>query len=211
VFPEWLAAGLALTGLLAVAFAAVFVAGERLFPTAPVEPGDDRSGEWKRREEIRAYLSAIGERYAEDHPVAGEAVAFYLPVRDVAITFDAQAYFRIEQTPTYAILVEHELPGTGIGARLPFEVPPVDGFDADARESAEGETGGEQAADEDAPGGHQYEAAFRELGLDPGATDEQVRQAYRTRVKEVHPDHGGDREAFRRVREAYTTARKHAT
>jgi curved DNA-binding protein CbpA len=42
------------------------------------------------------------------------------------------------------------------------------------------------------------------------ATSDAVRDAYRAQVKDVHPDHGGDRESFRRLREAYTMAREHA-
>lgn len=41
------------------------------------------------------------------------------------------------------------------------------------------------------------------LGLEPGTAPEDVEQAYRERVKEVHPDQGGDEEAFKRVRKAY--------
>jgi len=35
-----------------------------------------------------------------------------------------------------------------------------------------------------------------------------VKAAYRERIKEVHPDHGGDRETFEAVREAYAAARQ---
>jgi hypothetical protein len=45
--------------------------------------------------------------------------------------------------------------------------------------------------------------AYRTLGLDPGADETAVREAYRERVKEVHPDRGGDEESFRRVTRAY--------
>ena len=48
--------------------------------------------------------------------------------------------------------------------------------------------------------------AYRALGLDPGASTEQVREAYREKVKEVHPDtETGDEEAFKRVNRAYET------
>lgn len=186
--PEWLVVGLAIAGGLAALFALLFAVGERLFPTAPVEAGPESSGEWKRRAEIREYLDAIGERYAEDHPVAGQTVAFYLPERDVAITFDARAYFRIEGTGTgtHAVLVEHEMPGLHLGARLPFETPAVD-FGPD-------------------PEAASVESAFSVLGLSPDASEAEVRAAYREKVKEAHPDHGGDEETFRRVREAYTAA-----
>jgi hypothetical protein len=47
--------------------------------------------------------------------------------------------------------------------------------------------------------------AFDALGLDAGASQEQIKTAYRDRVKEVHPDSGGDEESFKRVNRAYET------
>ncbi|MFB6282080.1 MAG: J domain-containing protein [Haloferacaceae archaeon] len=48
--------------------------------------------------------------------------------------------------------------------------------------------------------------AYRILGLEPGADDEEVRAAYRERAKELHPDaESGDEEAFKRVTRAYET------
>jgi ferredoxin len=44
---------------------------------------------------------------------------------------------------------------------------------------------------------------FEVLGIEPGADEETVERAYRQRIKEAHPDHGGSQEAFRRVRRAY--------
>jgi ferredoxin len=41
------------------------------------------------------------------------------------------------------------------------------------------------------------------LGLNPDADEEAIERAYRQRVKETHPDHGGSMEAFRAVRTAY--------
>jgi hypothetical protein len=46
--------------------------------------------------------------------------------------------------------------------------------------------------------------AYATLGLEPGAPQTAVRDAYRDRIKEVHPDaEGGDEAAFREVQEAY--------
>ncbi|MGM0592591.1 MAG: J domain-containing protein [Halobacteriota archaeon] len=46
--------------------------------------------------------------------------------------------------------------------------------------------------------------AYRTLGLEPDAGREAIRSAYRSKVKEVHPDtEGGDEEAFKRVNRAY--------
>jgi len=45
--------------------------------------------------------------------------------------------------------------------------------------------------------------ACRVLGVDPDADETTIREAYRERVKETHPDAGGSREAFERVQRAY--------
>ena len=46
--------------------------------------------------------------------------------------------------------------------------------------------------------------AYRRLDLEPGADQERIRQAYRRKVKDVHPDReGGDERAFREVQQAY--------
>ena len=47
------------------------------------------------------------------------------------------------------------------------------------------------------------EEAAAILGVAPDASPEEVRAAYRDRVLETHPDHGGDEAAFRRVCWAY--------
>lgn len=44
------------------------------------------------------------------------------------------------------------------------------------------------------------------LGVDPSASLVEIRQAFRKRALETHPDQGGDAEAFRAVREAYEEA-----
>ncbi|MFB6172855.1 MAG: J domain-containing protein [Haloarculaceae archaeon] len=187
--PESLVLGVLLGLGCSLFVAGLFAAGERLSPT---RAGQTRtwSGDDRRREEIRHYLRAIGEPFAEAHRVGSDTVAFYLPERDVAITFDARAFYRIERSQTTAVLVEHEMPGVHLGHRLPFETPPVD-------------LGGPAE-----PTADPTERAFAVLGLPTTASRAEVRAAYRERVKEVHPDHGGDRESFRRVREAYTTAKR---
>jgi hypothetical protein len=46
--------------------------------------------------------------------------------------------------------------------------------------------------------------AYATLGLEPGADQAAIRDAYRDRIKAVHPDtEGGDEAAFRNVRAAY--------
>ena len=44
--------------------------------------------------------------------------------------------------------------------------------------------------------------ALKVLGLEPGATQQMIRKAYRRLVKQHHPDVGGSKAAFRRVHEA---------
>ena len=53
-------------------------------------------------------------------------------------------------------------------------------------------------------------AAFDRLDLSRDASTEEVRDAYRDRVKRVHPDNGGSQAEFKRLQEAYATAREHA-
>ena len=185
--PSWLVGGVLLGVAGSLLVAAAFLVADRLFPGRE-RAGGRQSGESRRRAEFREYLEAIEEPYAEDHPVEGQQVAFYLPQRDVAVTFDARAYYRLERSPTHPVLVEHEMPGAMLGDRLPFETPEL-----------------ERERDLDP-----LETAFAELDVTPGATLEEVKRAYRRKVKEVHPDQGGDEEAFQRVREAYTTAKQHA-
>lgn len=181
--PGWVVAGVSLGAVLALLVVAAFAIGTRRFP----DPGVSRTsvrdgGEARRRAEIRDYLQSIDEPFLEDHPVEGRTVAFFLPDRGVAITFDAKDFFRLERAGVQAVLAEYELPGASLGGRLPFETP-------------------ESAVVTDS-----VARAFARLGLPPSAGESAVRAAYRERVKDAHPDHGGDRESFRELREAYTVA-----
>lgn len=195
---DWLIAGLVLGVLFSLVAAGIFFAGTRLFPGPETDRGRRASAEDRRRVEIRAYLHAIGEEFAEEHPVDGQRVDFYLPGRDVAITFDARAYFRLEGTKTNPVLVEHELPGGALGPRLPFETPAPD-------------LGGvEGVTDERMAVNDPIADAFDALDLPVSATLAEVKGAYREEVKRVHPDQGGDPEAFQRLREAYTVAKEAA-
>ena len=187
VLPWWLVVGVLVGLAVTVIIAGIFLIGSRLFPDDERTDGGV-NGTSRKSAEIRHYLRAIGEEFVENHDVGGQPVAFYLPERDVAITFDARTYFRLQATATHAVLVEHEMPSVQLGRRLPFETPDLTP-NADDDETAT--------------------AAFALLGLPTDATETEIRSAYREKVKRVHPDQGGDREAFRRVRDASVTARNH--
>ena len=195
VLPNWLFLGVLVGIVLSVFVAGAFVVGQRAFPDRP-QSGPRRSGETRRRAEIRQYFRAIEEPFVEDCLVAGETVEFYLPARDVAVTFNARAFYAIEPSATYVVLVEHEMPGMYIGSRLPFETPDLD-FGSD-----EGETGAGEGAIA------RQKAAFAVLGLPASADEGEVRAAYREKAKIVHPDRGGDPADFRQLQEAYTAARE---
>ncbi|MDZ7746312.1 MAG: J domain-containing protein [Halobacteriales archaeon] len=195
--PEWVRLGLAAGGVATVVIAGIFLVGIRLFPTAPQPSGQRLDGDSRRREEIREYLDSIGERYVEDHALREESVAFYLPSRDVAITFDPRTFYRLGDTATHPVLVEYEMPSANLGYRLPFVTPEPE-RDRKRRERDE-----QPSVESNRPASLD---AYETLGVPATATETEIRTAYRNRVKEVHPDHGGDEESFRRVQEAYATA-----
>lgn len=190
--PWWFSAGIAGGAGISVLIAGVFLIGGRLSPTPEPDPRHRVDGTDRRRTEISTYLRTIDEPFLADHVIHGEAVAFYLPRRDVAITFDAKAYFTILDAGTHAILCEHEMPGINLGRRLPFETP----------EAEFGRPGEDVDADVD--------EAFRLLGLSPEADEDTVTAAYRSKIKDVHPDHGGDPDRFQEVHDAYTVAKEAA-
>jgi hypothetical protein len=197
----WLLAGLALGAVFTVVVAGVFVAGERLLPGPTHRPGTgETGGVARRRREIREYLDAIDEPFEERVRVGGQVVDFHLPERDVVVTFDAHVFLAMEERGVYAVLAEHEMPGEHLGARLPFDTPDLDD-DEDAADAGFSPRLGP---------GRAVSESFDRLGLPADATEAEVRSAYRDRVKEVHPDQGGDEEAFRRLQDAYATAREHA-
>jgi len=55
------------------------------------------------------------------------------------------------------------------------------------------------------------QSPFEVLGIDEDAEDEEIVRAYKRRVKEAHPDHGGSADEFQAVRAAYERIRAGAT
>ncbi|MFC7098054.1 J domain-containing protein [Halobaculum marinum] len=198
--PGWLVWGVVFGLVASVGVAAVFLAANRWFPDPPTRRGGPDQGSLRRAAEIRDYLRRIDERFVEDVDLDGTRVAFYLPERRVALTFDVHAYFALrddDERDVHVILCEYEMPGWHLGRRLPFEVPEIGvGPDRGARAGAAGTT--------------PVVSAFDTLGLPSTADEDSVERAYREKVKETHPDQGGSREAFTEVREAYATALDHA-
>lgn len=192
ILPDWLLIGALFGIVVTLAVASVFALGSHFFPDRATS-SREKSGDARRRAEIRQYLQAIDEPFAENHFIADHTVAFYLPKRDVVITFDARAFYAIERSSTHAVLVEHEMPGIRLGNRLPFETPDL-GFQRNDRDE----------------GVDPSETALAVLGLPSNATEQQIKEAYREKVKTTHPDMGGDPESFQQVKEAYATAREYA-
>jgi len=191
--PGWLVLGIGLGAVASLLVGAVFYFGDRLFPATDHGDHYRRVDDTLRRyAEVRSYLNAIDERFVENADIEGFAPAFYLPDRDVAVTFDPRVFFGLEAAPTYVVLCEDEMPINQLGRRLPFE---VDEPERDQRRPT---------ADRSVTN------AFDELGLDAGATQDEIRNAYRSQVKEAHPDRGGTEAEFKELQEAYTTAKEYA-
>lgn len=106
-------------------------------------------------------------------------------------------------------------PGTQAGeSRGGFDAGPRGGFDGArgrrAREAWERQNRRRREGADSARGpgpqpGMSRAEAYRRLGLEEDADEREVKRAYRRKVKEVHPDRGGDEDEFRKVLEAYET------
>ncbi|WP_158056146.1 J domain-containing protein [Halorussus halophilus] len=99
-----------------------------------------------------------------------------------------------------------ETGGFGAGPRESFSERSRFGSGFDARE--QGRQRGNRRTRNRPPNqpnsGPSVTEASRTLGVTPDADTEQVRQAYRQKVKAVHPDsEDGDEEQFKQVQEAY--------
>lgn len=123
----------------------------------------------------------------------------------VALPFAAAAYFMWYQATGR---LEEQARTRGRRVRR-------DRFEAGATRGGPGPTGGPGPGGAGGPGEGRRRAptsspslsteqAYRTLGLEPGADREEIKRAYRQRVKEVHPDTDtGSEEAFKRVNKAY--------
>lgn len=233
--PEWVFIGLAYTAGAATLAIAAFALGGWEVPANPLQGTrfGNSFGSSRRRGNIRRYLDAIREPYVEDHVVEGIRCTFYLPDRDVAIALSPEAEDRLRATDTYVIYCEPRMRADQLGDRLPFDTPNVGQGTREGRRGrrragpgyAQGTTGGSQYSTSGTGGGsaqyshqsgtarqsrRQVTRAFRTLGVTRDASEDEVKSAYREKVKDVHPDRGGSEEAFARVQEAYATAKEYA-
>ncbi len=189
----WLVLGVAVGVLASAAVATAFYFGDRLFPDGGHSYDHQRvDGTLRRHVEIRSYLNAIGEPFVEEYELNGFEVAFYLPQRDVVVTFDPRVFFGLESADTYIVLCEDEMPIGNLGRRLPFEVD-------EPTQNLTPPTADQTVA-----------TAFETLGLEAGASEDAVRDAYRSQVKQAHPDRGGSEDEFKQLQDAYTTAKDYS-
>jgi hypothetical protein len=165
--------------LLTGAIGVVFLLGIRRYPDAARTTRTGPSVTDRRRRALARHLRDAGETVQTEVTVAGVPVAVYLPARDVALVFAPGAYFALRETATQVIRP------AAIVRRLPFLTPP-------------------RAATAISP---DLSEAFAILGVSADADAATLRAAYRQRVKDCHPDQGGDPAEFARVRRAYERAR----
>lgn len=100
--------------------------------------------------------------------------------------------------------------GFGAGPRADWE-PPRDGQRVGASAGSRTRRAGDQTGrygragrGRRTPEGLTAQEAYDTLDLEPGADEGTVRDAYRRKVKEVHPDQpGGDEDRFKAVQAAY--------
>ncbi len=128
----------------------------------------------------------------------------------LAAAFGATAYFMWYQaTGRMAERMHRRVRFPGARGRSGMGGPSAGARRSDARENyyrarTAGAAGG--AATARARRGPTRAEAYRILGLAPGASAQEVKRAYRAKVKEVHPDtDSGDEESFKRVNRAYET------
>lgn len=242
--PEWLFIGLAYVAGATVLAIAAFALTDLEAPSwllrevpSPGSAAARSAGSWRQRATVRQYLDTIGESFIEDDVVEGVHCAFYLPDRDVAVTFDPGTYQALRTSATFVVFLEGGFSGFDLGERLPFDTPSAEWARQQARAGTGTGTGratgrrtgqhrGQERRRTGRGGGRQRQRragagnpqaserevrqAFRTLGIPRDADEEAVKAAYREKIKDVHPDHGGSEEAFGAVQEAYATAREHA-
>lgn len=220
--PDWLFLGLAYAAGAATLAVAAFALTGRAFPANPLAGTrlGDRFGSTRHRGNVRRYLDAIRERYVEDAVVGDVRVAFYLPDRDVALVLSRAAADRLRHAETYVVYCAPRMRADQLADRLPFQTPTVErsrgARPGDTYRTTTDRTTGSRAGRRRQGAGERQDArtrvsrAFRTLGVPRDASVEEVQSAYREKVKDVHPDHGGSEEAFARVQDAYATAKRHA-
>lgn len=137
----------------------------------------------------------------------------YLMYYHVSGKMAARVYERVEEQ---AATNDHSRRRGGFGAgprdewRPPRDGQRARGFAQQVRDSRQRtrrtrqqRSGGRQRR---SPQGLTTAEAYQRLDLDPGADDHAVKQAYREKVKDVHPDtETGSEAEFKRVKAAYET------
>lgn len=111
-----------------------------------------------------------------------------------------QVYYDLWQSGL-KLLREHEFPDDETGWQHTLRQKSRERF-----QKAQSEEGGSQKAGgkQDASGfGFARPEWFQELGINPEATEAQVKEAYRKLAKTHHPDQGGEAARFQRMHQAY--------
>ena len=102
--------------------------------------------------------------------------------------------------------------GAPRGVRVSARVPPRRSGDSrsgsassdDGSNANDGSRDDSSNADDGAnDGSNANECPYAVLGVPQGAAPQAVRDAYKRRVRETHPDKGGDAESFRKIDQAY--------
>lgn len=133
------------------------------------------------------------------------AVATYLFWYHASGRLAAGIYDRVERQARAGTEATGGRGGFGAGPRDAWRRPGADGRRRRTGRGQRGRAAGRDGGGRPDTGRPMSTSEARSiLDVDPGASQSRIKQAYRDRVKEVHPDRPtGDRVEFKRVTEAY--------